>query len=762
MRTRKLAVVGLAVFALILIGMAVAQADLIWFDGSRDSGNAPRGKLLSDNPGYWGECVLTGVDYKYEAIPDSPSDGDGSSGRALINGSTGAEAGMSGGKPLVVVFDFKRVCDFSEWDVVTPTKRVAITIEVRGTADEAWTKVYERSLEACPDKQIQRIKFANRPKGRFARLTVQSPGTTQLGEVLAWGDAQVSESAPEAINPVAQGQYPVGVAYPTLTGISKSSVSDRESFNWVRSLKPQHKKQAAVWAKVPTWEAISNTPVIPDSKAINKPVYIVMSRNETETAAIALKNTLVDSPRSVEVKLSRFTGPGSASVAGLSGKMGVFGVIGDRAFGNNLGPIFEADNLLGKSLMKKYLLNGSEIADFPRIALPPSGSAVLWLSVTSENAKPGVYKAYLLISGGELVTVKVEVLDVTLPVTFAHVGTYSGNRTGMFPFEYADRTQRDFSYALDSGISEWGYSELVRKMAKQRGMKLMYEMGLIIPFWSDPATDYVGMIWQGRWAKESDFPKDAPEAVAAKVKRVVDQAKALGLKYDEWFGSTGDEPGAGNIAAIAYMCRLIKQADPNVNIYVNPCYWSGFDNGGVSDDATVSRGLLGQGASAGWYRKYVDISMPLKLLLRDHPLSLKEFSTPRKVNSYYLVSGHLGRSEEASEVQLYRRMAWDSFSLGFNGWAFYAWCSPRANPWNHFDKDGREPSDYSIVYPGPRGVVPTRQSEALREGWEDWRLLNLLKQRGLHQILNEVMQAYKAGKPVEELRLRALRAAQSK
>ena len=737
----------------------LVQAGRIWFDGSKDDGNAPPGKLLSDNPGYWGDGVLTGVDYTYETLPGSPADGTDGNVRGLLDGSPAVAAGLPAGKPLVVVFDFKRSCTWSEWDVVTATRKVAITLDVRETTEGPWTTAFRREVEAAPDRELQRLELPARPAGRYARLTLESPAAVQLNEVLAWGDSAVEEK--ENFSPVAQGQYPVGVAYPTVTGISKSAASDRECSNWVQSLPPELRQQHAVWAPVPTWAAISNRPVLPPADGLNQPLRIVLAQNETEAVALALKNTLVDSPRPVAVSLGSFVAADGAAVPGLAVTLGVFGTLGDRAFGNNLGPIFAADNLLGKSLLRRYLLNGEEIGDFPRLTLAPSGAVILWLTVTTRGTAPGLYRGSLQATGVDPLAVEVEVLDVTLPLSPALVGTYSANRTAMFPFEYSDRTARDYAYALDSGISEWEYSDLVRDLARERGMKVMYNLGLLIPFWSDPDTDYVGMIWQGRWGKESDLPADAAERVAGKVRRVVEKAKALGLSYDEWFGSTGDEPGEKNIGAVAAMCRLIKQADPKVNVYVNPCYWTGWDsNGGVADDATLSRGLRGETeAAVGWYRKYVDISMPLALLLRDRPEALQELAAPRRVNSFYMVSGHLGRSEEASEVELYRRMAWDSFALGFNGWSFYAWYSPRANPWNHFDRDGREPSDYQIVYPGPRGVIPTRQSEALREGWEDWRLLNLLRDQHLDAALQEALRGYRAGRPLAELRLQALRAA---
>ena len=122
------------------------------------------------------------------------------------------------------------------------------------------------------------------------------------------------------------------------------------------------------------------------------------------------------------------------------------------------------------------------------------------------------------------------------------------------------------------------------------------------------------------------------------------------------------------------------------------------------------------------------------------------------------------RSERRDEVTLARRMAWDSFALGFNGWSFYSYYSPRANAWNHFDRNPRgeglqEPSDYQMNYPGPRGIIVTRHSEALRQGWEDWRLLNLLKTQGKQGVIDGLLRDYHRGVDTERLHDRAVRAA---
>ena len=62
-----------------------------------------------------------------------------------------------------------------------------------------------------------------------------------------------------------------------------------------------------------------------------------------------------------------------------------------------------------------------------------------------------------------------------------------------------------------------------------------------------------------------------------------------------------------------------------------------------------------------------------------------------------------------------------------------------------------------MVYPGPRGPVPTRQSETVREGWEDYCLLTLLKQQGRKAELAAILKSYEAGEPMAKLREQALR-----
>ena len=105
---------------------ANAAEPIRWVSGVWDERGAPQGKLLTDNGGWWGERVWTGVSYSYEVIPNSPADRIGDQkdtfGNRLLDGSVAGNwhvpVGREDWKTVVAVFDYKRPCVFNEVDLV--------------------------------------------------------------------------------------------------------------------------------------------------------------------------------------------------------------------------------------------------------------------------------------------------------------------------------------------------------------------------------------------------------------------------------------------------------------------------------------------------------------------------------------------------------------------------------------------------------------------------------------------------------------------
>ena len=737
---------------LLLLSAGAGSADRIWWDGSRDEGDGPPGKLLSDNDGYWGECVLTGVEYEYETPVTNPADTwkneKDTFGRRLLDGRPSGNWWVPVGvntPPLVVALDFKRGCTFSEVDISTRSKRVGIKIECRDRGGDEWRVVLERSRDECPETMFHRLPLPDRPTGRHLRLSIGAEGITYVEEVIVWGEAEVSAETPEAIDPIVPPADETEIAFSSIPGIEKTAFSDAQFWEWQRGL-GDAAKLPAVWSRVPTWDSITDRPLLPKAEETAHEVGLTMARNETECVALALTNTSCEEARTVEVALSPFRRAGGIAEGevGIRGQLRVAGAIGSRHYGVNIGPLLQEDNLLGASLMKRYLTNGAGIRDFPRITLLPAGSAVLWLSVTSNGAEPGEYETRLACKGGPAVIVRAEVLDVTLPRPFVWLNTWSGC-TSQFPFVYGEREEGEVAYKQSLGVTVWnGFptpgSQAV--LAREHGRTIHHRYALPSKYVHDGYANRI---------KPDELSDEDERAIAEHVRSLVREATELGLSYDDWYGELWDEPGQANGPLYGALAALVRKADPRVRIYCNPCFWVG--NGVLGDDEVHA-------ALSPWYREHIDISVPLYLLLNDRPRSWELFDAPRFVRAFYTVSTQSAKSERAAQVQLYRRQAWDAFRRGWNGWGFYSYYAPRGNPWNDTDKSWIEDRpDYLMVYPGPRGPLGTRQSEAVREGWEDFCLLTLLRECGAQAEVTTLLEAYESGEPPGELRLRALRAA---
>lgn len=717
-----------------------ASADLIWLDGTRTTENAPPGKLLSDNQNYWGESVLTGVVHHFESVPASGSETGRSQDardrwaakQAKKKATEKSLRGESAKGPLVLVMDFKRDCTFSEVDISSRLTKLGIKVEC-GSWGAGWRTVYDGAQESSPDKPISiyRVKLPEKPKGDRLRISLSAEGAVSMEDAWAWGDAEVTDQDPEAIRPV-QPALPAGPYRScSIPGIERTAIREGDFTKWLKRL-GDAAKLPAVWSKVNTWDSISSAPIMPAAEAIDQKASIIMARNETECAAFALTNLSPVKDLVTDVSLGRFTqvGGDGKPAPSISAKLSVMGAVPSAVYGVCLSPLLEQGNMLGQSLMKRYMTNSEMIQDFPHLNMPPTTSAIVWLSVTTDGTPPGTYEATLDCASGSRVPVQVEVLDVTLPRPFAFAESYS-RTTEMSPFQYADRNEREAGYKHLLGITVWNNwpeqgsaAEIARKLGT-----VQYNVYAFprenrrpkVPF-SDSTRqklmDYVGSL-----AKE---------------------ANDLGLSYDQWFVEFYDEPSTADMPILAEYARLVKEVDPNIRIYCNP----------TTDQ-------VGE-----WYEKYVDVSFPCG---NGGISANKPFSSKRWVNGFYKIQANSSKNESRVQLDRYRGLAWEAMSRGWNGWGFFAYYRPTGNPWYDFDSAkvvGADP-DYAIVYPGPHGPVPTRASESLREGWEDYCLISLLRQQGKNDVADAICKSFvptdgdrrAQAKPLEELRLRALLAA---
>ncbi len=738
---------------------------ITWITGEVDASGPPRGLLLSDNEGYWGESLLTGVDYRYGSTAINPrdriADQPETFGRRLLDGKVAGNWHVPVGEargPLVVILDFKRPCAFSEVNTVcTRSPLTSLKVEVNASPDGEWQEVYNQPLDAAVEQALKRARLPADSRGRYMRLSIDSTGITYLDEVLVWGSGEFSETYPENIAPTYRTELPVGTLE-SIPGIQETRFSVSKFGEW-RSAIGAHATAPAIWAQ--SGVASPTEPILPEAATINAPLGLLLARNETESAYVTLTNPSETEPLTVNLNgivLNRasHSGPeprvharllvGGALPAippkhRLTPEQRLRLMVGDGvpaasepSGAVSILPFFDAGQFLGRSLMQRYLSNGVAIRDYPRLLLPPGGSAVFMLRVTTDHAAPGRYIGTVSAKAADGRTVAMEltidVADVTLPESDLWVSGWSSG-TGQFPFESRNRIENDARVYRQLGITVWNGLPTPGSKAEVFGSygKTYYRVTGI-------PRDYVHRGVSNR-LKPEELTAEDDARIAQHLLGLVAQAKELGLDYDDWWVELWDEPQESNAAIFGALARIIRRTDPKVRIFMNPLFW----RPGFAPQEVFMEHL------APWYNELIDISVPTITLVGDNLATRELWAQPRFVRSFYMhPAGRGGRA-----------MAWKSFSLGFNGWAYYCYFSPHGNPWDIRTWSSLDYS-YQMVFPGPNGPVIMPIYETMRDGWEDHALLTALRQRGQQALVDELLAGYRAGEPLADLRNRALRA----
>jgi hypothetical protein len=734
---RRLPVLGIPCLMVVSSGWLAPQTsfanDVTWYDGKKAP--LPRGALLTNNPGYWGRMTSTTVSYRYEELPTNPPDvvprDEKAFGNRLLDGQHGGDwtspVGING-KPLVVEFDFNQavlVNDVAVAEYQGQNLRMA-EVEVRNSAAEPWKNVFSTTASAGP---LHHMVLTSPVRARYVRLKVQSVGSiTYISQMWIWGEG----------TPVPRGKKLNGF----LPGIQNFSATKNAVPGNGTTLSAEKlqawRKNTGFTAKKVTWQVASPWQALrkdflkgnflPGKAVLRQPLKLTATREEGTSAAVYLVNA-TDKPQKMTVRLSPFKDKQGKAASGIESELYVAGSLWTRRWGQALRPLFSATNKLDRGLMEDYLTNGEVIKDFPTLHLPPGGTALLWVTAQLKGAAPGAYTA-AINTGSENIPLKLQVQPLTLPLPNRWVrfwGNEPASSSNLWTDEVAVR--REMGYQRDLGASVWNvwpeennYAQMARQILAERDKRsAQYVMVL--------SADIQSRGYTGQLDPEK-FDDAIKNLIREKTLKLAERARELGLSYADWSIELWDEPTVHNMKSWAAVARLVKEADPRVQIYMNPLFWTREGTnpeGFVTDERQVKE-------LSGWYNELVDISVPIQgqVNVKAYPLANAQFYNflPRKVRAYF-THPNPGRS-----------LAWEAFTRGYNGWGSYAYFSPRKDPWNDFD---HPEFDYQIVYPGPDGYIPTIESESMRESWEDYRLLTLLQQQGKTATLDRILKIYESG-----------------
>ena len=389
---------------------ASATEPIKWTGGDWDDAGAPKGALLSDNPGWWGRSVFTGVTYAYAEghEPTAPRDirkdgGEESFGRRLLDGKKHGDwnttVGKGGKTPLIAIFDFKRPCAFSEVDLFI-SRNLAVHGVVETSDDGTnWTVACSFTLSS----PMARISL-EKAKARFLRLSIQAEqGIVYLDEVLVWGEGEVSERYPEAIADIPAGDAlhfvkPHDGGGIEIRPIAKPTLDECkvESGKW--------KVDAAASGGPGAVPAAADTEVGP-------PREILLARNETEVRYFAIANA---SAHATTVSLA----PPDFGDPTISAELLIGGVVRmvrpapkekltqkqiidllitdesklyeEKPQRLDVLPFFRGHALPAPNFARRYLANPAQVTGFPAaVPLAPGEGCVVMLRVTTAGAKPG-------------------------------------------------------------------------------------------------------------------------------------------------------------------------------------------------------------------------------------------------------------------------------------------------------------------------------------------------------------------------------------
>ncbi|MBI2423018.1 MAG: PQQ-binding-like beta-propeller repeat protein [Candidatus Hydrogenedentes bacterium] len=184
----------------------------------------------------------------------------------------------------------------------------------------------------------------------------------------------------------------------------------------------------------------------------------------------------------------------------------------------------------------------------------------------------------------------------------------------------------------------------------------------------------------------------------------VKHLKELGVGYDGYALYPIDEIGLKPEFEPHYLslARLAREADPKIQLYADVSV------GPVELDW---EGLI----------PYVDIWCPNTagyLFERNHEDLAFMKSTGKTVWSYECY----GVAKHQSPLGYYRAQSMRAWHHGLTGIGFWTYCTTADNPWYAT----RASNEYTMVYAG-KGVVTSKRWEAVRDGIEDYSMLDTLK-----------------------------------
>ena len=716
----------------------------------RDDSGAPVGKLLSDNAHWYGPAVFTGCTYAYDEEPvikdltrivphrflrgkDDPPP-EPIFGLRLTDGRTAGDwsvpVGAASGRPVKATFDFKRPCVFTEVDFMgevaagrTQPYAGLVTFSDDG---ENWDNPVR--FEGTQD--VARVILAEPRKGRYMRfefgLRNPKPGVRQfLDEVVVWGDGEVSADYPEA-GGVCEAPFQ---APQSLRGIPETAFSEEAFDEWSGRVGGDVVIVPVRLYDPPKYAPITNSP--PDRYRIS------MTRGEKETRYFAVANAgreramVKISPPDFgpDVKAEIWLGAvihAQHPTRDLTPEQKQALLLLDLDPPSDVGPLqrmsvepfIRGDMKPYPNFIRRFCGNAEQLLGFPgEFPLERGEAAVFMLRLETVDANPGMRTVALSAGRGRSLNIELAVADARLDDSELIVQLY-GPFIGQFPFESETRRKLDIAFLNDLGMKFNANSVRFPARDSKRGIWLDSTPGTFVGRLLLPHNKYFPISKTGDGGLCTD---DDVVCILTNLVAIKEEAARLGYPKDRYVLGFPDEPGPRQVANLMRIARAVKEADPDIMLYANPCFF---------EDAVLTNETLMVSIRSN-YVDCIAFSVPSFLAARKDVLRPEFFTSRHRDNAMY---AHPAR-------RMGRHGAWDAAVWGFNGFGYYTYWEPApySQAW-----DWRTSiasilgATYRMAYPSGDGFAVTRLYEEMREAKEDYHLVKTLLARGEDDLVREL------------------------
>lgn len=375
-------------------------------------------------------------------------------------------------------------------------------------------------------------------------------------------------------------------------------------------------------------------------------------------------------------------------------------------------PFFTEGNRPDTVFLRRYIANPDQVEGFPRaVPLAPGEGMLLMLRVRTLDAKPGVKKSSFLVHG-KAIPFALTIADVRLSVKRPWVYAWSPF-TRQYPFESSCRIIADAEAMMELGVTHY----MTWPAKGTRGHYIMRRM-TESTFGTLMTNERVfHEVYNGK----NDLTAEDYAVISNALDSHAARLREIGLSPDRFIVELPDEPGERNALGVGRMAEWSKKCHPEINIFCDPSFWT--KRGCFADAETVVSCL-------NWfYNDCVDVSIPYRSNMEDPVKRAELFCRKRKINAQY---AHPARRAG-------RSIAWSSFRYGLDGFGYWAYFTPRGNPWDIRTWGLYDFEQAQMVFPLENGVAITAMYETMREAVEDFRLLTAVREAGKDEVLSSVL-----------------------